>query len=276
MTIWHLDASDVTTYRDARVSDAYAASIETHLLTCSGCRELIADSVDLVDVDRLERVWQDVVDTAEAPTAPVVERLLRLLPIRPDTARLLAATPSLRLSWITGVALVLAMASAAAHTGRYGLALFLALAPVLPVAGVALSFGPAVDPTYEVTVASPYSSTRLLLLRSLAVVLTTLTLTAAGAALLPDQQAAAAWLLPALGLTAGTLALSTRVDPLRAGVAMSALWFAVAVPALRPGAHPLVATDLAVQVASVVVFVVGLVVVIGRRDELGGGLRSRA
>src|SRR4051812_45038896 len=276
MTTWHIDAADVITYRDGRVGNARAASIETHLVACAGCRDLVATTVEDSDGDRLRRVWLEIVDVAEAPAPLLAERMLRRLGTRPDTARLLAASPSLRLSWITGVAVVLAMAAASSHTGRIGLALFLALAPVLPVAGVAASFGPGVDPAYEVTVASPYSSTRLLLLRSLAVVLTTLTLTAAGAALLPDQQAAAAWLLPALGLTAGTLALSTRFDPLRAGVAMAALWFAVAIPALRPGAHPLVATDLAVQVASVVVFVVGLVVVIGRRDELGGGLRSRA
>lgn len=33
--------------------------------------------------------------------------------------------------------------------------LFLALAPLLPLAGVALSYGPAIDPTYEMAVVSP-------------------------------------------------------------------------------------------------------------------------
>src|SRR3954447_1888348 len=276
MTTWHIDAADVITYRDGRVGNARAASIETHLVACAGCRDLVATTVEDSDGDRLGRVWLEIVDVAEAPAPLLAERMLRRLGTRPDTARLLAASPSLRLSWITGVAVVLAMAAASSHTGRYGLALFLALAPVLPVAGVAASFGPAVDPTYEVTVASPYSSTRLLLLRSLAVVLTTLTLTAVGAAFLPDQRAAAAWLLPALGLTTGTLALSTRVEPLRAGIAMAVVWFAVTIPALRPGEHPLLPTAALVQVISGIVFVVALAIVLSRRADFGGGLRGQA
>jgi hypothetical protein len=267
MTTWHLDGDHIASYGEGRVGNAFAASVETHLVACEFCREQVAASTD---ADRLERVWREIVDTAGAPAPSVAERMLRLLRVRPDTARLLAATPSLRLSWITGVGVVLAMASASAHTGRYGLPLFLALAPVLPVAGVAASFGHAADPSYEVTVASPYSSTRLLLLRSLAVTLTTFTLTAVGAALLPRQgSAAAAWLLPALGLTAGTLALSTRFDPVRAGIAMAVVWLAVSLPALRPGSPPLLATHLAVQLASVALLAAATLVLVDRREHLG-------
>src|SRR3954453_7437642 len=211
MTTWHLDADHIASYRDGQVGSAFAASIETHLVACETCRELVATTAD---DDRLDRVWHDIVDAVDAPTTTASERILRALRVPPDTARLLAATPSLRLSWITAVAIVLAMASASAHTGRYGLPLFLALAPVLPVAGVAASFGRAADPTFEVTVASPYSSTRLLLLRSLAVIITTFALTAAGAALLPQQGAtAAAWLLQALALPAGAPPLGKLLDP---------------------------------------------------------------
>ena len=267
MTTWHLDADHIASYRDGQVGSAFAASIETHLVACETCRELVATTADR---DRLDRVWADIVDAVEAPAPTASERILRALRVRPDTARLLAATPSLRLSWITAVAVVLAMASASAHTGRYGLPLFLALAPVLPVAGVAVSFGHAADPTFEVTVASPYSSTRLLLLRSLAVIMTTFALTAAGAALLPQQGAtAAAWLLPALALTAGTLALSTRFDPAKAAIVMVVAWFAVSLPALRPGSPPLLATHMVVQVASAVLFAVAVLVLVDRRDHLG-------
>src|SRR3954452_1856174 len=142
MTTWHLDADHIASYRDGQVGSAFAASIETHLVACETCRELVATTAD---GDRLDRVWADIVDAVDAPAPTASERILRALRVRPDTARLLAATPSLRLSWLTAVAVVLAMASASAHTGRYGLPLFLALAPVLPVARVAASVGRRVD-----------------------------------------------------------------------------------------------------------------------------------
>ena len=47
---------------------------------------------------------------------------------------------------------------------------FLALAPLLPLAGVAAAFGAALDPTYEIGLAAPLSAVRLLLLRTVAVV----------------------------------------------------------------------------------------------------------
>ena len=57
--------------------------------------------------------------------------------------------------------------------------MFLALAPLAPVAGVAITFGPGADPSFELTVASPISTVRLLLLRAAAVLATTLVLAAA-------------------------------------------------------------------------------------------------
>ena len=94
------------------------------------------------------------------------------------------------------------------------MAIFLTLAPLLPVAGVALSYGPAADPAYELTLAAPYSVLRLVLLRSVAVVTCTVALTAIGALALADNGwQAVAWLLPALALSAATLALSVRTTP---------------------------------------------------------------
>ena len=98
-----------------------------------------------------------------------------------------------------GLALALLPATLAlAQTGDRGIGLFLALAPVLPVAGVAVAFGPRTDPLHEVAVAAPYSSFRLLLLRSAAVLTTSLLLAVPAAALLP----ATAW-VAAIALAAG-------------------------------------------------------------------------
>ena len=89
-------------------------------------------------------------------TTRLLESLLVRIGVADHTARLLAATPVLRRSWLAAVALVLLMAVVATDAGRAASpTLFLALAPLLPLAGVALSYGPVLDPTYEMAVVSP-------------------------------------------------------------------------------------------------------------------------
>ena len=83
-----------------------------------------------------------------------------------DTARLLAATPSLSASWLGSVAAAAFLAALAADSSPRALFAFLTVAPMLPVAGVAAAYGRDADPAHEIAVASPYSMLRLLLLRS--------------------------------------------------------------------------------------------------------------
>ncbi|MET7284521.1 hypothetical protein [Streptomyces sp. NPDC005573] len=92
-------------------------------------------------------------------------------------------------------------------------ALLLAIAPVVPVAGVALSYGPHADPMYEVAAASPGGGLRLALTRTLAVLAVSLPLLTFTGLLLPASgaPAAAAWLLPGLALTLVSLALASFV-----------------------------------------------------------------
>jgi hypothetical protein len=154
--------------------------------------------------------------------------------VRAHTARLLAATPSLRASWLLAIVAALAFTVLAADAGPRGTLLFLTLAPILPLAGVALAYGPQVDRLHELGAAAPLSGFRLLLLRSAAVVATT-TLLAGGAGLfLPGAGGvAAAWLLPALALSLLTLALSARLEPVQAAGGLAAGWVAVVISAQR-------------------------------------------
>jgi hypothetical protein len=254
MTVWHLDENLLETYADGRpMAPALTASVETHLEHCPACRSRLAPTVDPA---RLDAVWAQVVDAVDAPRAGLVERLLSRLGVPAGTARLLAVTPSLQMSWITGTAIVLALALAVAHSGDVGVAVFLALAPVLPVAGVAMAFSARTDPLHEVAVAAPYSSYRLLLVRSAAVVVTTLVLAVPAAALLPSAPwVAAAWLLPALALTSTCLALATRIDPFVSSVGLATAWLAVALSGLAPRRDPLVVATLAPQLVCLVLLV---------------------
>ncbi|MFE0386236.1 zf-HC2 domain-containing protein [Streptomyces bungoensis] len=149
---------------------------------------------------------------AASPDArqPVAARALS----RP--ARLLwAAGPAVRGAWLPAVLVVAAGAMALGHGGGFpgARALLLAVAPVVPVAGVALSYGPHADPLHEITAATPAGGLRLALIRTAAVLAVSLPLLTLTGLLLPASgaPAAAAWLLPGLALTLGTLALASFV-----------------------------------------------------------------
>lgn len=231
---WHVEPEMLGRYATGTLAPGGAASVETHLLACAGCRAAL---VPAVDPGRLTAVWDEVVDRIDAPRPTPVERLLLRLGISDATARLIAAAPSLTVSWLGSLTLALVFAVLAADAGDKGLLLFLALAPVVPVAGVAAAYGRGVDPTYDVGLAAPYSTFRLLLLRAGAVLLSTLLLLGVGAALLPvGGWLAAAWLLPSLALTATTLAASTRVEPAwAAGITVTAWLLAVLTVARSSG-----------------------------------------
>jgi hypothetical protein len=227
---WHIEPKLLEAYAKGWVDDARAFSIEAHMGSCSTCRAGVARHVDMA---RLDDVWMRINDAVGRPARGPVERLLVALGIDDHTARLLGATRSLSVSWFLAIALALAFAVAAAHSGESGYIMFLVVAPLLPLAGVAAAYGPGVDPTYEIGLASPMRSFNLLLIRAAAVLVTTVLLCLAAALLLPAPGwTAAVWLLPSLGLVAGSLALATFIGPLRAAACVAVAWVAVTVTAL--------------------------------------------
>ena len=57
---WHINEIELRRYARAEVTDAHAASIETHLNSCADCRRI---AVTAVDTDALGRV-KDAIDAA--------------------------------------------------------------------------------------------------------------------------------------------------------------------------------------------------------------------
>jgi hypothetical protein len=144
--------------------------------------------------------------------------------------------------------------------------LFLVLAPLLPVAGVAAAHGSSIDPIHEIGLASPMSSFRVLLIRTTAVLFTTLTLVGLYGMGLPGLDwSAAAWLLPGLALTVSSLALSTWMPPLWSASAVSVIWIGGVVLVERVSGPTLVAFQAPVQAAFVVVGLLATLVLITRR-----------
>ncbi|MFH8284188.1 zf-HC2 domain-containing protein [Streptomyces antibioticus] len=148
-----------------------------------------------------------------------------------------AAGPAVRGGWLVAVVAVAVGAVGLAYgAGVDGTRpLLLAIAPVVPVAGVALSYGRHADPLYELVASTPSGGLRLMLTRTAAVLAVSLPLLTLTGLLLPAPGTpnAAAWLLPGLALTLAALALAGYVG-LRAATAVTGGgWLAaVLVPAL--------------------------------------------
>ncbi len=76
-TGWHADPTTLARYAADDLPFAAAASVEAHLLACADCRAaLVPAAAPRLDVTRLDRIWDDVVDAADAPRPGLVERLL--------------------------------------------------------------------------------------------------------------------------------------------------------------------------------------------------------
>jgi hypothetical protein len=202
---WHIPEPMARAYVDGDVQGARAASIEAHVMTCEVCRELVGREVA---TERLDAIWSEIEDGVDTPRPGFLERLLTRIGLDATDARLVAVAPSLHLAWFCSLALVLALAVWVSHAGERGTGLFLIVAPLVPVAAVAGAYGPWTDPTYEVSVSSPYPTLRLLLLRSVAVTASSGALAAVASLWAPDLRTAVAWVLPCLALVSVTLVVS--------------------------------------------------------------------
>lgn len=222
---WHVDGSVIDRYHDGTLDRAASASVEAHVTSCDLCRGFVT-----IDHDRLERSWLAVADRVEPSKPSLIERGLVAVGVPSHWARIVAVSPALRVSFLLAVVLVMAFSLLASHSNPDGAnyRVFLVVAPLLPVAGVAFAYGRLVDPAHELTMVSPIDSLRLLLLRS-----TTVLAVSVGIGLVawplvpaPSTLGVSAWLIPSLMLTLVVLALSSRVEVWIAGALVAGGWTA--------------------------------------------------
>ena len=262
---WHVDEPILARYADGTLGGATLYSVEAHLVGCARCRGALSRRVD---EGRLDGIWAGVRDRVDAPRQGAVERTLVRLGLPTHVARLLIATPSLRPSWILSVAVSLAFAVVANRLTGAGVLPFLLVAPLVPVIGVAAAFARPVDPVWEIGAATPTGGFRLTMIRAAAVLSVSVALAGLAALGLPEPGwTAVAWLLPSLGLTGLTLALSTtsaRIPTVAGAVATS--WSIGVVLAGRLAEAPLAAFDARGQVLLVTIALASIVVVVARRD----------
>lgn len=221
MTTWHAPPEILRRYVGGAVDDVTACSLEAHLEQCAACRGALAASADPI---LLEAMWDGIIDRVDQPRPHLSERVLRWLGFDPGTARLVAATPGLRLAWLTAVALVVGLVVLACQeTGSDGM--YLAIAPLLPLAGVAAAFAPGVEPAGEIGAATPLFGFGLVLRRAVVVLSTSSAILLVGALALPGLEARdAGWVLPALALSCTTIALAGRAPVVPVAAALASAW----------------------------------------------------
>lgn len=224
MESWHASPETLRSYARGETGIAVMASVEAHLLRCPDCRERVAPEVDAP----LAAAWTRVADSIHAPRPPVVVRLMRACGLSESDGVLLSAARSLNGAWLLAtLAVVVFAAVAAIPSATQGQALYLLVAPLVPVAGVVAAFA-ASDPLVDLACTTPYAKARLALLRTVAVVITSVPLSIAiGVAIPGIAWLAFAWLVPALALTLITLVGMTWWKPEPVGVAVALVWLAV-------------------------------------------------
>ncbi|MBV2356515.1 zf-HC2 domain-containing protein [Streptomyces sp. J2-1] len=264
-TLGHALAAQVAAYADGSLPESDAWPLERHLESCGACAASVSEAVRasgtaprLADVRAavLAEVTGRAAGTAAAPVpyaapratatpAPPLSRLARLL---------WAVGPAVRGAWLLGVLSAAVGAAGLWYGGGVpgARALLLAVAPVVPVAGVALSYGAHADPLHEITASTPSGGLRLALVRTVAVLAVSIPLLTGTGLLLPASgaPAAAAWLLPALALSLATLALASFTGCRTAGAVTGGGWLlAVTAPVPLTSGENGPATRLAEQLA---------------------------
>ncbi len=270
MTTWHASFDDLRQFASApdHLDPTAAASLELHLLTCAECRAAVAAGSA---PEATAASWDVIADRIDRPVPSLVERLLRRMGVAETHARLVAATRPLQLAWLAALALAVAAAVLAAQTADSD-GPFLVVAPIIPLVAVALAFAPGADPAGAAGLAAPVSGAGLVLRRAVAVLVATLGVLALGALALPELAVAdAAWVVPALALSLGALALSTWFRAESAAVLLGIVWLTSLWLAALPGHPPPPVIQLAPlaapgQLVSVGVAVIAVAVLTARRQ----------
>lgn len=264
MNTWHARPPELRAWVDGDAGMALGASIEQHLIGCPDCRRTIAEIVGARTELRagIDTGRDRLLTAVQVPRPGPLHRLLARIGMPAADLQAVRSTTTPRLIWLLGTILTLAFVTIAAVFGSTGdgAAAFLAVAPLVPTAGVALLYGPRTDPTYELLAASPYPVIRMVLLRTLVVLVCSVPgLLVAGLVLPIPTRVATVWLLPAAGCIVAVLAAATWVDIERAAAGAALLWLAVVVIAARRGAFQALLDPAAIEVYLTLALGAGLV-----------------
>jgi hypothetical protein len=270
MTTWHAPPDVLTRFalEPETLDDITASSVEQHLVACATCRAALSSATP---ASELEASWAEVVDRIDRPRTTLSERLLARVGMPGDLARVVGATPGLRLAWLATIAF-LALGAVQVARQRETEVLFLVVAPLLPLGSVLLAFLPAEEPGGEAAAATPLYGAGVVIRRAAAALLPTFLILAAASVALPHVADGARWLLPGLALALGSLVLATWIRPVLAVGSLAATWIGalVVVRVVEARAIPLdrtVVFELQGQLVALAVALIAAVLLYARRDR---------
>lgn len=220
----HASIRALTAYAggDPALDDAAAWAVESHLDTCAQCRDRLVELAAPPARALLDEVRSAVLHEARTGPQPEPPRA------RWRPARRWAAWSALGWAATASIAVLAAFLLDRAFPANPSLVLL--LAPVAPMAGLAVAWSRRTDPAWEILAGTARAGLELMLRRTLAVLVSTLPPLAVAGALVDASPAV--WLLPSLTLTSATLSLGSRIGVSRAAVILAAGWAAaVVVPA---------------------------------------------
>ncbi|MGW1180794.1 anti-sigma factor family protein [Streptomyces drozdowiczii] len=270
----HLEQGLVASYAQGSLPAERRASVERHLDRCAVCREALGTATP---AEVTEAGWQQLSLAVDAPSRSLAERAVTSLGVPEHVARLAMATPVMRRSWIGAslVTLLFTVIAARLSPGASAV-LLLMVAPLIPAAGVAVSYGPAFDPMHELGLVMPTQALRLILFRSTTVLIASTAVSALVTLALPEQGAAVfGWLAPSLAVTSLTLALSAFFDPLVAAQVTGAGWLVVSVLAAGDGVRHSALLTVPGQAAVASLALVCAVFIAAQRHRFEHAVRGR-
>lgn len=247
---WHAAEAALLAYAHEASSDVESWSVETHLVGCRLCRDRVNVAVGTTELARavcahkgrvLSLVSPQTHDHALSPlrdssTAHAASADVEPGPRHTRHLAIVSRTLLGRTPWFVAITLVTVLTVlldlfwrqfAPGTTWRLD-SIVLLVGPVLPLAGVAFVCSTSTDPCAEVVLSTPSAGLRMVLWRTLSVLVVALPLIAVLGAT-SGSVTAGALLLPTLAMTVGTLALGTRVGLDVAAAFVGGAWLVVVV-----------------------------------------------
>ena len=268
---WHIDGDDLVAYAEGRTGAVMLSSIEAHLIACERCRMALRDHAHTGDADDVtgDRIWAGIADRVDTSNRLFSwsSRLLVVSVSSPPLALMTALLAGL----LVGFVCIARLSDA-----RNATTMLVSFGPLVPLVGARVAFGRSVDPAGAMSAAAPVTAGRVSSIRALVV---TVVACIAGIVVSPlttiDPHESVVWLLPALAVSAISVAVATYVDSTVPTISLGIAWLAAVgawlgdVPrALRGLSVDGLVTDRpAVQAALVVAIAAAVVVCVVRRDS---------